>query len=310
MKRLVIIASALWVLMGCGSSGLGASTSDNVTVSACQSDLSERTSELGNTISNNSTYIEYRYENNTLWLTHYNVVFNCDDSGIDATASIDGNQITVTETQDLGSDGGAKCLCLYDITIELNDIEAQNYTIVYDDGLSDDINFSIYASYENEGIRSFARSDYPYLDIEDTISNIVIYRTGSYLDQYGAKVITTQTELDAEIATLTENNIAARSIDIEQTSSLAAILESSTVDFTQENLLIHAFHYGGICDYNEDVVLKSDTAVNIALTTPSPNTPCEELVIDYYLAYKVSKEIESVTIEAFNQDDVVIDMNN
>jgi len=297
MKRLITIVGIAFTLLGCGggTTATQISNENNVTVSACQSDVNFRTTELDNTISDNNTYIEYRYANNTLWLTHYNAVFNCDGSGIDATASIDGNQITITEEQDLASGEGAKCLCLYDITIELNDIEAQNYTIVYDDGLSDDINFDIYLHLAPNGVKSFARNAYPYSDIEDSISKVALYRTGN-LQDFKTKLLRSQAELDEEISNLTQMNI---SNSMDGDPPLTTILQNSTIDFSQKSLLIFAFTQSSLCDYNENILLSSPTEVNITLSTPSATTPCEEVSVDYYLAYSIDKEIEVVNFKGF-----------
>ncbi|MEA2028642.1 MAG: hypothetical protein U9N49_06670 [Campylobacterota bacterium] len=302
--KLALMAMIISAFTSCGSTtDTMETTNENVTVSPCQSDVNNRTSALGNPINNNYTYVEHEYRDNALWLTHYNAVFNCDERGINATASINGNQLTITQEQNLPQDGGMNCLCLYDITIKVEDIEDKAYTVHYDDGVSEDMNFNIY-HYEYPGIRSFARNEYPYLNIEDKISNIVIYRTSTINKlEYGSKVISTQTELDNEIKRLEESEIRDSMDSSQGLPLITTILQNSDIDFTQESLVIYAFLEGGICEYNENITLISDTQVDITLSKPFfDRTPCTESSTVYYLAYKVSKDIGVVGIQAFHHE--------
>jgi len=172
MKKAILALMAIgWVVLTSCGSDADTTQSENVTVSQCQSDTPNRTSALGSAINNTSTYIEYRYENNTLWLTHYNAAFNCDERGIGATASINGNQITIKEEQNLPQDGGMNCLCLYDITIKVENVEAQSYILHYNEMLAELV-FDINLSQQQEGIESFIHAFYPYNKVAPPLPSI------------------------------------------------------------------------------------------------------------------------------------------
>ena len=61
-----------------------------------------------------------------------------------------------------------------------------------------------------------------------------------------------------------------------------------------------------ICDYKEDKILKGAKHIDIIFT--QTNEICMDASILYYLAYKVSKDIKSVGIKAFEQENVIIDL--
>ena len=133
-----------------------------VTVSDCQTDKAHRTNSFGKSIDNRHTYVSYQYQNGTLFLTHHNVVFNCDKRGIGATSKVEGETITITERQTLPKGGGMRCACLFDVSISVDNIEAKRYTLNFDDGHPSKVSLGIDLSYQKQGFKSFERHNYPY----------------------------------------------------------------------------------------------------------------------------------------------------
>jgi len=133
-----------------------------VTVSDCQTNKSHRTNSFGKSIDNRHTYISYQYQNGTLFLTHHNVVFNCDKRGIGATSKVEGNTIIITERQTLPKGGGMRCACLFDVSIAVDNIEAKRYNLNFDDGHPSEVYLGIDLSRQNQGFKSFERHNYPY----------------------------------------------------------------------------------------------------------------------------------------------------
>jgi len=307
-KRFLAFATVIF-LAGCGSDDSTTSTSENVTVSACQSDQTQRSSQQSNAIDNAHTYVEYRYENNTLWLTHYNVVFNCDERGIGAISTLNGSELTITEDQTLPEFGGMNCLCLYDITIQVDNIEAQSYSVHYIDGLSKDIDFDIDLSQQQEGIVSYERSDYPYNLATTIISDPFIatiiddtYGATSIFPTQETQVIGSTDEMEMLISDLRELNTS-------KTDEWADQLANLSMDYDNEQLLVYTFTASCIYSYQHTIGMDNDQS-NVTIRLSITSDTCATALEQHYLAYQVSKDIESVTIQTFEHDDVVIDMNN
>ena len=76
----------------------------------------------------NEGCLEYQYDANTgtLLLTHVNAAFNCCPSNIQAQVTIAPSQIDITESE---SAGGCRCLCLYDLSYEIQNLIPNTYTI-------------------------------------------------------------------------------------------------------------------------------------------------------------------------------------
>ena len=142
------------------------------------------------------------------------------------------------------------------------------------------------------------------------ISKIVIDRTGNKLVTYpNGEVISTQELFQTTISDLEEianaiNSNASK--DKEQVNSWIKALKDTNIDFEKDNILIYTFKQYSICDYKEDRILKDTKQINITFT--QTNEICTDSSIIYFLAYKVSKDIEKVSIKAFEKEAVEIDM--
>lgn len=77
--------------------------------------------------------IVYEYDgSSTLLLTHLNDLFNCCPESLLADIDIENNIITITETETFDESGGCDCLCLYNLSYELVNIQPVEYTIRVD----------------------------------------------------------------------------------------------------------------------------------------------------------------------------------
>ncbi len=164
LKEIFIIVPLL-AFLGCGGSDSTNQDSEATETIAtmCQSDSIGRETNMGEKIENNKTYITYKYENNTLNLMHYNSSFNCEEGSIISFKSnVKPNKITITESQTLPL-GGVKCLCLYDLTIKIENIQPDVYEIDFNDGsIDDEILFTIDLEEKITGSVSYDRLYYPY----------------------------------------------------------------------------------------------------------------------------------------------------
>jgi len=144
----------------------------------------------------------------------------------------------------------------------------------------------------------------------EKISQIIIDRIGNELVTHSdIKVISTQELFETAIFDLEEiiNTINPNAKkDREQVRSWINALKNTNVDFNKDNILIYTFKHHSICEYKEDRILKDTKQINITFT--QTNEICMDASIVYYLAYKVSKDIERVKIKAFEQESVIIDM--
>ena len=308
-KKLLLGLTLVLSIMGCNSSSKSPTptvTTKGVTVSDCKADKTHRTNSLGDNLDNNHTYVSYKYENNMLSLTHHNVVFNCDKRGIDATSKIEGDKITITERQNLPKNGGMDCECIFDVSITLNDIEARNYRLNYDDGRSTDIHFDIDLNSKSQGIKSFNRQGkYPYGQVSTTppsdpmLKKLIsdeFYNT-EVLPDKETKIIKTQIQLDSLVVQLKE--IGDKKVDV-----WAKILEESQINFDKSYLVTHTFKEGCIYRYTSTVEASSDGAVSIRLDVVG-NT-CASALAQYYLAYQVSKEVKNLKILITGHEPVTV----
>ena len=169
-KKILISIGITIAILGCNSPSKSSHLKEytiKTSINNCNGKTNEKRSAYTNSIiTNDHTYIAYLYEKDKkmLTLTHYNVPFNCDKRGIEAHFFlINNNTIKIAEKQNLPKGAGVYCMCLYDITVQIEDIiEAKKYTIIYDDGYSDDIRFDIDLTKETRGEKSFVRTKYPY----------------------------------------------------------------------------------------------------------------------------------------------------
>ena len=169
-KKFLISIGIVATILGCNSPSKSShhlkEYAVKTRISNCNSETNKTRSTHNNSImTNDHTYIAYLYEEDKkiLTLTHYNAQFNCDKRGIEARFFLNNDTIKIVEKQNLPEGAGVYCMCLYDITVQIEDIiEAKKYTIIYDDGYSDDIHFDIDLAKETRGEKSFVRTKYPY----------------------------------------------------------------------------------------------------------------------------------------------------
>jgi len=138
----------------------------------------------------------------------------------------------------------------------------------------------------------------------DKVSKIIVEWTPdiNFLPTPTSKVIKTQDELNETIGELE----VAKDSDSDTVESWISSLQNSDIDFEKENLITYAFLYGCIPEYKVDTALATDTQANIIMT--KTREECDSAEILFYLAYKVSKDIETVQIIPFNQETVTINM--
>lgn len=173
MLKILCFFFCLSFVFGCGNSSSSTPQgSKNLTIlkdcigeaSAIQRNTSETI--LSDTErSTDKTYVSFLYKNGSVVLTHLNAAFNCCPSKIDALVEINGSTIIVREEETFGA-GICECNCLYDLEIELSNIDPKMYTVeiiepyvtTYDDPIEIDIDFSA----TTEGAYSFKRNSYPW----------------------------------------------------------------------------------------------------------------------------------------------------
>lgn len=79
--------------------------------------------------SRSESCVIYSYDGiGKLSLKHINAGFNCCPNGIFANINITGNKIIINEKE---NSSDCRCLCLYDVEIEVNNIIPGNYTIAF-----------------------------------------------------------------------------------------------------------------------------------------------------------------------------------
>jgi len=122
---------------------------------------------LQNEIPNNLSCIEYTYQPNskTLSLKHINAGFNCCPENIFCTVSFNStnNSITIEEFE-----GAAlcDCNCLYDLNIEISEIQAKQYQIIIIEPYIQDqqkFEFDIFLNSNDTGSYCVPRTIYPWI---------------------------------------------------------------------------------------------------------------------------------------------------
>jgi hypothetical protein len=116
----------------------------------------------------NQDCIEYQYDGEgRLLLTHVNAGFNCCPDTIAADITIEGNVITISESQSLEVSGGCDCLCLFDLYMEIDNLPPGEYTIsvseIYTSPEDELLEFTInLTSVPSTGSFCVARDHYPW----------------------------------------------------------------------------------------------------------------------------------------------------
>lgn len=74
-------------------------------------------------------YIEYKADaDGYLHIKHVNAVFNCCPDTITATSSIDGNKISIVESE---TNPICNCICDYDLEYKLGPLSKRKYTLIF-----------------------------------------------------------------------------------------------------------------------------------------------------------------------------------
>jgi hypothetical protein len=110
--------------------------------------------------------VSFEYnEFGTLSINHSDAGFNCCPGELGASFVIDGNTITITETEDL-SGGGCHCLCLFDLEYWITNVPPGEYDIVingpYLPAGDQPLEFTLDLSSPTDGMHCAARTGYPW----------------------------------------------------------------------------------------------------------------------------------------------------
>lgn len=142
-----------------------------VFTSACKNDISNETGKLvSNTLCKNEktgtdeTCVEYSYnkETKTLTLGHVNTAFNCCPKALYVDVLKDGNNITVKESERTQE---CNCMCLYDMVIEVYNIESETYSINFKEPYVADefeLKFQVNLFQKPKGTYCLHREIYPW----------------------------------------------------------------------------------------------------------------------------------------------------
>lgn len=84
--------------------------------------------KTGEVVAANRTCVEYQYNNNVLNLKHINAGFNCEPSELFATVKLVADTIVIEEHE---ASNGAKCLCLYDLDLEVSQLSLGEYVVKF-----------------------------------------------------------------------------------------------------------------------------------------------------------------------------------
>ncbi len=108
--------------------------------------------------------IEYQYsDTNVLLLSHINAGFNCCPGELSADITVEGNLITIEESE---SEAGCRCLCIYDLDYEIRYLESGVYQIriveLYLNEEDEPLNFTIDLSSSPSGSYCVDRTHYPW----------------------------------------------------------------------------------------------------------------------------------------------------
>jgi len=144
------------------------------------------------------------------------------------------------------------------------------------------------------------------VSLEISCSNLFL--PGS-IENRNPSIISTQKLLNITISELEEivDNIGSEGYkDKEQITLWINTLKNINIDFAKDNILIYTFVETSICDYKENHTLINKKKIDIIFKQTSQ--ACDAGMILYYLAYKVSKDIEEVSIKAFEKKAVLINM--
>ncbi|MFH1119224.1 MAG: hypothetical protein V1775_05330 [Bacteroidota bacterium] len=115
-------------------------------------------------ISDSLSCIEHSFDETThkLLLKHINAGFNCCPGDLSCTVLIKNDTITIQEAEQYKF---CDCECLYDVDIEINNVEKQIYQIIFIEpyiGTQEPLNFTIDLRNEATGSYCVSRTQYPW----------------------------------------------------------------------------------------------------------------------------------------------------
>jgi len=146
MKLSALLLTALTlVLISCDSGQDGDSAASiPVVFGECKNSLesySAAAAEAGETFPE-CVIVNYDGDTGILKIEHQNAVFNCCIADLAAYASIDTGIITVTESEIFENDAACNCVCPYDISYEVPDVDTGEYTVNINNTIQFKINLS------------------------------------------------------------------------------------------------------------------------------------------------------------------------
>ena len=80
-------------------------------------------------------------------------------------------------------------------------------------------------------------------------------------------------------------------------------LEKSNIDFTKYNVFVYRFRQPSICSYNDTITIENGI---YTIKYRMVGNACSSALIDYFLVYKIAKDIDTFVVDFFNEKEVVI----
>ncbi len=140
-------------------------------ISACDNSIGTEDGKLiSNTLCKNEktetdeTCVKYSYNNETkvLNLKHINTAFNCCPKALYVEVTKEGGVITIEESERTQE---CNCMCLYDMEIEVYNVEAQIYSVKFKEPYvanEFELGFQIDLAQKSKGTYCLHRETYPW----------------------------------------------------------------------------------------------------------------------------------------------------
>mgnify|MGYP007098393257 CR=1 FL=1 len=110
----------------------------------------------------NQSCIYYEYKDTQLKINHVNAGFNCCPEGISVEINKSNESIEITELEEYGL---CDCLCLFDIEYSISYVEPAEYTFIFIEPYSNELNelkFTINLAEQSKGNFCVTRESYPW----------------------------------------------------------------------------------------------------------------------------------------------------